>query len=87
MKITNQQRSEARDQLYELIDDNLIDIPMAIKLIRKIYGLGQDEFGKKVGVSKKTVTNIETNSGNPTINNINKLLSPMKLQLKVRRKD
>lgn len=87
MKVTIEKRKQARQELYDLIESNKIDLASAVKLIRTIYGLGQQEYADKVGVSKKTVTNIENGIGNPTINSANKLLAPMKLKLNVNKMD
>jgi len=73
----------ARDILYEKIERNELEIPEAIKLIRKILNLSQVEFAKKIGVSKFSITNLERGVGNPTIKNIQRMLAPMKLDLKI----
>lgn len=74
---------KAREQLYQSIENSQLDLIEAVKLIRKIYGLSQVEFAKKVGVSKMTITNLERGVGNPTIKNVNKILAPMGLELKI----
>lgn len=82
-----QERKQAKEELYEKLELGQLDLRQAVKLIRKIYGLTQEEYAKKVNVSKMTVTNLERGQGNPTLKNINKLLSPMRLELKLSRKE
>lgn len=79
------ERTKARESLYQKIDEQSIELKDAVKLIRKIFNLTQVEYAKKVGVSKMCVTNLERGIGNPTLKNITKMLSPMKLELKVSR--
>lgn len=81
-----EKQKKARDLLYQKIDEDNITLIEAVKLIRKIFNLSQVEFALKVGLGKMTVTDFESGKGNPSLNNINKMLSPMKLEIKVGRK-
>jgi DNA-binding XRE family transcriptional regulator len=78
---------EARETLYESLERGDLDLTDAVKLVRKIYGLSQVDFAKKVGVSKMSITNLESGTGNPTIKSVNKMLAPMDLELKIAKKD
>jgi DNA-binding XRE family transcriptional regulator len=79
------ERELIRDDLYKQIDEDEIDLITSVKLIRKIFGLNQEEYAKKIGISKKTLANFESGVGNLTIVNISKMLKPMGLELKVGR--
>lgn len=81
-----ERQKKARDLLYQKIDDDSIELIETVKLIRKIYKLSQEEFAQMVGLSKRTITDFENGKGNPTFANITKMLSPMKLELRVKRK-
>lgn len=81
------ERKQARDKLYEKLDQEKLSLAEAVKLIREIYGLTQSEYAKKVNVSKMTITNLEQGKGNPTLKSIEKILSPMKLELKLSRQN
>jgi DNA-binding XRE family transcriptional regulator len=73
----------AKDELYERIENDDIGLIEAVKLIRKVLGLNQIEYAKKVDVATSTVINLERGEGNLTLKNINKMLKPMKLTLKI----
>lgn len=73
----------AKELLYKKVDSGEIELKEAVKLIRKIYHLNQSEYAKKVGVSVKTIANIECGLGNPTLESLSKILAPLKLKLRV----
>ncbi len=79
-------RKSARETLYKKLDAGELSLSEATKLVRKIYGLTQEAYAKKVGVSKMTVTDIERGKGNPTLKSINKILEPMQIELNLKRK-
>ena len=76
-------RKKTREELYKAVAAGDIDVAQAAKMVRIIYGLNQDEFAKKVGVTRKTISLIETGKGNPGIQVLKKILKPMKLKLTV----
>ncbi len=86
MKINIETRKEARELLYQQLDSGDLSIRQAVKLIRKIYGLTQLEYAKKVGVSNKTIVQLENGERNLTLKSISKVLAPMSLEMKISRK-
>lgn len=79
-------RQEWRKQLFHGIDSGDLDFATASKLMRKIIGRNQEDFAAMVGVSKKIISDIEVKKGNPTIDTVNKIFSPVGLQAGLVRK-
>lgn len=77
MKKDLEKRSEWRAQLNKGIIEGSIDLPEALKLLRKTLGKSQIEYAEMVGVSKKVVVDFELGKGNPTITTLNRLFAPM----------
>ncbi len=49
----------------------------ALKILRQqVLGLKQDSFSKMVGVSRRVISDVENNSGNYSLDKLNKLFSP-----------
>lgn len=76
-------RKRTKEELYKAMETGDIDVAQAVKMVRIICGLNQDEFAKKVGVTRKTISLIETGKGNPGIQVLKKILKPMKLKISV----
>ena len=69
-----------RRQLLESVEQRLnhgeIDFGEAIKTLRKeITGLNQTEFANLAGVSLRSLAQLESGKGNPTIKTLNQLFS------------
>tara|TARA_B100001971_G_C18268046_1_gene596759 strand:- start:206405 stop:206665 length:261 start_codon:yes stop_codon:yes gene_type:complete len=86
MKRSKEERLQAREELMHKVERGDLKVSEAVKLIRALYDMNQTEFGEKVGLTKKTIYQIENDTGNPSMESINKALSPMKLSLRVARK-
>jgi transcriptional regulator with XRE-family HTH domain len=77
MKKDMEQRKEWRSILNHGLLDGSLELPQALKLLRKILGKNQVEYAQMVGVSKKIITDFELGKGNPTIATINRLFAPI----------
>ncbi|OED41024.1 hypothetical protein ACH42_15075 [Endozoicomonas sp. (ex Bugula neritina AB1)] len=52
-----------------------------LRILRKqVLDYSQTEFAKMVGVSRKTISDFETNSGSKTLQTVNKLFKPFGLR-------
>jgi len=79
VKHTIEQRKQYRDELYQKIDENNIDLVEALKLTRKIVGKSQHDYAHMVGLSKKIITDFERGKGNPTLESLKKMFKPVGL--------
>lgn len=68
-------------ELYSRVVAGTIDLPAAIKMMRRISGLSQIEFAKHRGISVNALRQLESNQGNPTIETLNKVASVFGLQV------
>jgi y4mF family transcriptional regulator len=59
------------------------EIGKAIKARRKFLGITQKELSEIVGLGLRSLIDIESGKGNPTIDQINKVLSALGLSLKI----
>ena len=64
---------EQRAQLYELIARGELTLQAAVKEMRAISRLTQADFAAHRGVSTKVIKEIESGSGNPTVNTLNRI--------------
>ena len=63
------------EEVEQQLNNGDIEFGEAIKTLRKdITGLRQQEFAKLCGVSLRTLAQIESGKGNPTIKTLNQLL-------------
>ncbi|MGI8561170.1 MAG: helix-turn-helix domain-containing protein [Luteimonas sp.] len=60
-----------RDQFAADIAAGRLDIGQAVKRMRQISGLTQEQFAKHRGLSLLTLKRVETNRGNPTVETLN----------------
>lgn len=68
-------RREILQSVEQQLNSGAIDFGEAIKILRKeITGLKQQDFARLVGVSLRTLAQIESGKGNPTIKTLNQLL-------------
>ena len=77
-------RQAVREELYAKLADGGVEIPEAVKQLRKILGLSQVEFAKKIGVSLSTLRKVEQAHGNTTLATLAKIFDPFQLRLVVR---
>jgi DNA-binding XRE family transcriptional regulator len=80
-------RNEAREALASGIQDGTLNLAQALKLARKVLNKNQAEYAKLVGITKKAIADLEVNKGNPTVATLNKIFSPVGLQVSLKAKD
>lgn len=75
-------RTEARDQVVEqFLNGELSQGELLKKLRIEVLGVKQDQFAKLVKVSRKTLSDVENNHGNYSVNTINQIFRPFGLAL------
>ncbi len=62
-----------RDQFAEDIAAGRLDIGQAVKRMRQISGLTQEQFARHRGLSLLTLKRVENNRGNPTVGTLNQI--------------
>ena len=77
-------RTQARDQVIEQFMEGELSQGKLLKKLRiEVLGIKQDEFAKLVKVSRKTISDIENDHGNYSVNTINQIFRPFGLVLKL----
>lgn len=71
--LTRDELNRLRQEFYEKIERGELDIPEAIKAMRKLSRMTQIEFAEHRGVSLKVIQDIERGVGNPTVQSLNKI--------------
>jgi DNA-binding XRE family transcriptional regulator len=64
---------QLRHQFQESIAEGRLNIAEAVKHMRKISGLTQEQFAKNRGMSLLTLKRIESGTGNPTVETLNRV--------------
>ena len=59
------------------------NIMMAIIRARKHSGMTQAQLAEKCGIAQGDISNLETGSGNPTLNTLQRLATAMDMKLKL----
>ena len=72
-------------EIYEDLERGKMELPKAIKSMRKTMGITQENFSTMIGVDKRVLAGFENGSGNPTLKIINKILAVFGLKLTARR--
>ncbi|WP_395147516.1 helix-turn-helix domain-containing protein [Moraxella atlantae] len=77
-------RTQARDQVIEqFMQGDLTQGELLKKLRIEVLGIKQEEFAKLIKVSRKTISDVENDNGNYSINTINQIFRPFGLVLKL----
>lgn len=76
-EVLRQQRSE----FYEAIERGELTLQEALKRMRALSRLTQQEFADHRGVSVKVIKEIERGIGNPTVNTLNQIASIFGLEI------
>lgn len=77
-------RREIIQDVEQQLNSGQIDFGEAIKRLRKeIAGLKQQDFAKLAGISLRTLAQIESGHGNPTIKTLNQLFQLFGLRVGV----
>ncbi len=72
---------ERRDQFYASISKGELSIAQAVVAMRKMSQLTQPEFAKHRGISVQALRQIESGTGNPTVETLNKIAAIFTLQV------
>lgn len=87
---TRDEQNALRRAFYERIGRSDMTIPEAMKAMREMTGLTQEEFAAHRGVSRRVIQDIERGTGNPTVNSLNSIAKLFGLQVgfvPIRRKE
>lgn len=77
-------RNEIRRSLYEKLEVQGEAIPETIKTLRKILAMDQARFAKHAGISLATLRKIEQQTGNVTLETLEKILDKFSLEIVVK---
>jgi transcriptional regulator with XRE-family HTH domain len=80
-KLSTDAQMARRDQFYASIRKGELSIAEAVVAMRKISQLTQPEFAKHRGISVQALRQIESGTGNPTVETLNKIASIFTVQV------
>jgi DNA-binding XRE family transcriptional regulator len=72
-QVDKEQLRQRRTELYDAIAKGELTLQHAVKEMRNISRLTQAEFASHRGVSTKTIKDIESGKGNPTVETLNRI--------------
>lgn len=75
-----------RLKLQEQFEAGELDLASGVRAIRKLLGLTQAEYAKRIGVAARAVIDLERGVGNPTLQTLLKLGKPFNLTVVYRSK-
>ena len=77
-----QEMARMKEELYLGLAKGDIDIREATRQMRKILGMTQKEYAKKVAdISPRILSEFENGTGNPTLATLQKIASPFGLKV------
>lgn len=79
-------RQKLREQLYSNLNTGGVPIAETVKQLRKILAQSQPEFAENIGISVSVLRKIEQETGNVTLETLNKIFSKFSLELVVKKK-
>ncbi len=78
----SQETANLKESLYLDLAKGSIDIRQATRQMRKILGMTQKDYAKKIArVSPRILSGFENGSGNPTLATLEKIASPFGLKV------
>ncbi len=81
-KLTPSEREALRDDILNKLNANEITLGEAVAQFRSaLTGLTQAKYAELIKISRRSLQNIESDSGNPSIQTINKVIKPMGMKL------
>ncbi len=81
-KLTPRNTTMMKEDLYHALARGGIDIREATRQMRKILGMTQKDYAKKIAsVSPRILSEFENGSGNPTLATLEKIASPFGLKV------
>lgn len=79
---SNQEMSERKEALYRGLAMGDIGIRGATREMRKILGMTQKDYAKKIAdISPRILSEFENGAGNPTLATLDKIASPFGLKV------
>lgn len=79
---TSQEMARMKEKLYIALAKGDIDIQEATWDMRKILGMSQRDYAKKIaGISPRILSGFENGSGNPTLATLEKIAAPFGLKV------
>ncbi|SNR84366.1 transcriptional regulator [Methylobacillus rhizosphaerae] len=72
-KIDHAVERQARDQFFEAVQRGEMSFAEGVRQIRKLSKLTQPEFAKHRGISLGSLRQIESGTGNPQVETLNKI--------------
>jgi len=79
---STQKMTRMKEELYLGLARGEIDIREATRRMRKILGMTQKEYGRKIaGLSPRIISGFENGTGNPTLATLEKIASPFGLKV------
>tara|TARA_Y100000034_G_C6615735_1_gene268275 strand:+ start:83 stop:349 length:267 start_codon:yes stop_codon:yes gene_type:complete len=73
-----------RLEILQRAEENSMDLPELCYLIRQMLGMSQADFAKFIGVSNKTINELETGKKIPSIKILNTILKIVGLEIGIR---
>ena len=80
----SEKRRKLRSELYEKLNDG-VKIPEALKSLRSILSMSQDDFAKHCGISVSVLRRIEQDKGAYSIESLNRILSKFSFEIVIRK--
>ena len=75
-----------KEALFDAVESNAYDLGKAIFLMRRATGINRQDFAKKIGVTRRTLEEIEQGRGNPTLKTLEKILGVFGFVMALKRK-
>ncbi len=77
-----EERRQLRRDFYEALDAGGVSIGDAVRRMREITGLTQQEFAERIaGISPRALAAVERGEGNPTLSTLQAIGAPFGLEL------
>ncbi len=75
-------RTQARDKVINSLLDCTLSQGAALKILRvQVLGIKQEQFAQLVNVSRKTLSDIENDKGNYSVDTLNQIFRPFGLKV------
>lgn len=75
-------RTQAKDKIVECVFAGKLTQGEALKILRvQVLGVKQEQFAQLVKVSRKTLSDIENDKGNYSVDTLNQVFRPFGLQV------
>jgi DNA-binding XRE family transcriptional regulator len=89
MKRPTPERARAlKEELYSGIESGKLDMRQASRLMRKVVGMSQIDYAKKVlKISPRILIDFERGKGNPTLATLQKIAAPFGLEVGFMRRE